>query len=163
MEERSRKRPPGQSAVRLRGARGAGQGRRASTLSIAAAVEVDDLEAPAVDRHVFARRRQVAEFLDDHPGERRVVAALMSLMSRIRAARVDGQAAVEQPGAVLALHGAGASASPASGRSPAMPVRMSVGVTSPSRLPYSSITIAMWMPEDRKSSIIRSAGMLSLT
>ena len=44
-----------------------------------------------------------------------------------------------------------------------MPVRMSVGMTSPSRLPYSSTTIAMWMPELRKSSIIRSAGMLSLT
>ena len=44
-----------------------------------------------------------------------------------------------------------------------MPVRMSVGVTSPSRLPYSSTTIAMCTPDQRKSSIIRSAGMLSLT
>ena len=44
-----------------------------------------------------------------------------------------------------------------------MPVRMSVGVTMPSRLPYSSTTIARWTPELRKSSIIRSAGMLSLT
>ena len=45
----------------------------------------------------------------------------------------NGQSAVEEPGAVLALHGLGVVSAGRSGSSPAMRVRMSVGVTIPRR------------------------------
>ncbi len=87
----------------------------------------------------------------------------MSSMPRTRAAASIGRLPSSSHEPSSRSTAPAGSSSPWSGRSPAMLVRMSVGITSPSRLPYSSTTSARWMPEVRKSSIILSAGMLSQT
>src|SRR5215216_8083119 len=69
----------------------------------AVAVHVDDFDAPAVELKTFALVRNARELLEREAGGGVEIAARLLGQSERLAHLVDGGAAVDQPGAVVAL------------------------------------------------------------